>query len=110
MKVKHPFTEPPFACEHQATEPVRLRSALRLTHYVLDNGYTVSILHPLAEAWCELIVWPTAKGLGPDSRHQIGVTRYYEDNVSALLDRNKIAAWPPPGFIRVDGVVTPEPR
>lgn len=102
MKLRYPFVEPPFECEHHRHADGSLtafgaRFQRGLTHYILDNGYTVSVRNnePLIDVptW-ELIVWPTDKGLGPMSQHQIGGTHYYDDPVSPLIERNRIAGWP----------------
>lgn len=96
MRIRFPFAEPPFACEHQRASYNLLRSALRLKHYDLDNGYTVSILRvdtgSTAELW-EAWAWPTTLG----SKFALtSIATYHESEVDALLYRNKIAAMPAP--------------
>lgn len=96
MKLRHPFAEPPYACEHQQHSYNLLRSALRLTHYDLDNGYTVSVLRVdtggTAELW-EAWAWPTTLG----SKYALtSKATYHEGEVDALLYRNAIAGMPPP--------------
>lgn len=93
MKLRYPLAEPPRACEHMH-EPAVLRSALRVAHYDLDNGYTVSILRVdtggTAELW-EAWAWPTALG----SRYALTERpTYHESAVDALLYRNEVVGMP----------------
>lgn len=95
MKLRYPFAEAPYACEHQQHSYNLLRSALRLAHYDLDNGYTVSILRVdtggTAELW-EAWAWPTTLG----SKHALTSEATYHDSaVAALGYRNAIARLPP---------------
>jgi len=63
MIVRHPFVEPPYACDcGDAREKAHLRDAL--THYDLDNGYTVSVRHVEGfwEAWAFITGTPIRAG------------------------------------------------
>ena len=56
MRVRHPWAEAPYELGPDMADLV-----FSLTHYDLDNGYTVSVLHAPSGLW-EAWAWPTGSG------------------------------------------------